>query len=91
MGAIHIQSKRVVFEYYLQDSIGNEFQLDVTATVEENPADENGGQYPPTVHFESASWADRTGAFERMADIKTLPAAMQLSIWAKAVEMANNA
>lgn len=89
MGATHIKSKTVCFPYYLQDATGNEFALEVTATVEETPADENGGTYPPTVNFDSAGWTDRTGAFERVADINTLPIDMKLCIWAKAVQLAN--
>lgn len=90
MGATKNTTRNFTFDYPLQDSEGSEYTLQVTASVEAQFADENGGIYRPLVYLESLAWVDKHGAFECIADQKFLPIAMRASISAMAADLANS-
>ena len=89
MGAIKNTTRKVTFDYPLQDSEGSEFLLQVTATVEATFADENGGTYRPLVFIQSLAWTDAKGGYECSIEETALPIKMRASISAMAADYAN--
>lgn len=81
-------SRKVSFEYNLQDGFGTEYTIGVTAIVEANFADENGGSYPPNVWIENAAWQGGRGTTGKNIDPAELPARMRAMISAQAVDLA---
>lgn len=81
-------SRKVSFEYNLQDGFGTEYTIGVTAIVEANFADENGGSYPPNVWIENAAWQGGRGTTGKNIDPAELPVRMRAMISAQAVDLA---
>lgn len=95
MGATRTQSQKVIFDYFLTDSEGNEFCLGVTATVNFGSGIEYaqqgfaiGAATDDEVSVETCGWTDEKGVAGDNVDFLALPEAMRAAIEQKAIEEA---
>lgn len=97
MGATILESniETVHFSYYLQDSLGNEWQMRIDAEVSLGSPmerDEAGIPYPgcnPEATLINTYWCKGDGTFLNAVNPLSLPASMLDAIEAKAISLAN--